>query len=127
MKLQMTTTPEPTTTADRSAAFTAAVSERKLKADGSSGDRAARILGIVLIVVGVVLTVLAWQNSRGLDDARDIQSNEILAVVGLAITVVGTGLYVVGALARVLRLWLLRQLVESQDRADQLTEALRGR
>ena len=48
-------------------------------------------------------------------------------MVGLAITVVGTGLYVVGALARVLRLWLLRQLVESQDRMDQLTEALKER
>ncbi|MBJ7355940.1 hypothetical protein [Nocardioides sp.] len=123
----MTSTSSTPGTADRSAAFTAAVSERKLKADGASGDRVARILGIVLIVVGVLVTVLAWQNSRSLDDARDIQSNEILAVVGLAVTVVGTGLYVVGALARVLRLWLLRQLVESQDRADQLTEALRGR
>ena len=79
------------------------------------------------MVVGIVATVLAWQNSRSLDDPRDIQSNEILAMVGLAITVVGTGLYVVGALARVLRLWLLRQLVESQDRMDQLTEALKDR
>jgi magnesium-transporting ATPase (P-type) len=121
------TTPEPTDATGRSAAFAAAVSERKLKTDGSSTDRVARILGIVLMVVGIVATVLAWQNSRSLDDPRDIQSNEILAVVGLAITVVGTGLYVVGALARVLRLWLLRQLVESQDRMDQLTEALKDR
>ena len=94
------TTPEPTDATGRSAAFAAAVSERKLRTDGSSTDRVARILGIVLMVVGIVATVLAWQNSRSLDDPRDIQSNEILAMVGLAITVVGTGLYVVGALAQ---------------------------
>lgn len=110
---------------DRSTAFAAAVSERKLKADGSSSDRVARILGIVLMVVGIVGTFLAYNNSRSLDDGRDIASNQILAVVFLAVTVVGTGLYVVGAVARVLRLWLLRQLVESQDRMDQLAEALR--
>ena len=123
----MTTTPDSTSSTHRSAAFATAVSERKLKADGSSTDRVARILGIVLMAVGVVGTFLAYNNSRSLDDARDIASNQILAIVCLALTVVGTGLYVVGALARVLRVWLLRQLVESQDRADQLTEALRNR
>ena len=121
------TTPEPTQATDRSAAFAAAVSERKLKTDGSSSDRVARILGVVLMVVGIVGTFLAYNNSRSLDDGRDIASNQILAIVCLAITVVGTGLFVVGALAAVLRLWLLRQLVESQDRMDQLTEALRER
>ena len=119
--------PAAATATHRSEAFSAAVSERKLKTDGSSSDRVARTLGIVLMVLGILATVLAWQNSRSLDDARDIQSNEILAILGLAVTVVGTGLYVVGALARVLRLWLLRQLVESQDRMDQLAEALKQR
>jgi magnesium-transporting ATPase (P-type) len=123
----MTSTNAESHATDRSAAFAAAVSERKLKTDGSSNDRVARVLGIVLMVVGIVGTFLAYNNSRSLDDQRDILSNQILATVCLAITVVGTGLYVVGALARVLRLWLLRQLVESQDRADQLTEALRER
>lgn len=118
---------EPTHATHRSEAFAAAVSERKLRADGSSTDRVARILGIVLMVVGIVGTFMAYNNSRSLDDARDIASNQILAVVFLAVTVIGVGLYAVGAISRVLRLWLLRQLVESQDRMDQLTEALRDR
>jgi energy-converting hydrogenase Eha subunit E len=117
-------TNEPT---DRTAAFAAAVSERKLKADSATSDKVARGLGVALMVVGFVGTFLAYNNSRSLDDGRDIASNQILALVFLAVVVVGTGLYVAGALARVLRLWLLRQLVESQDRMDQLTEALRDR
>jgi energy-converting hydrogenase Eha subunit E len=119
------TDPEPAHLSDRTAAFAAAVSERKLRTDGSSSDRVARTLGMVLMVVGIAGTFLAYNNSRSLDDGRDIASNQILAIVFLAVTVVGTGLYVVGALARVLRLWLLRQLVESQDRMDKLTEALK--
>ncbi|WP_372735663.1 hypothetical protein [Nocardioides sp.] len=112
---------------DRGASFAAAVSASKLKADGATSDRAARALGITLMVVGLIGAFMAYNNSRSLDDARDIASNQIFANFFLALTVVGTGVYVVGALARVLRLWLLRQLVESQDRMDQLTEALRER
>ena len=123
----MSTTGPETGPTDRSAAFTAAVSERKLKADAATSDRVARALGVALMVVGLVGTFLAYNNSRSMDDGRDIASNQIFAIVFLAVTVVGTGLYVVGAVARVLRLWLLRQLVESQDRMDQLTEALRDR
>jgi hypothetical protein len=121
------TSTETTPTSDRSAAFAAAVSERKLKADGSSGDRVARTLGIVLMVAGIVGAFLAFNATRGVDTSQlDILTNIALGVACLSLVVVGTGLYVVGALARVLRLWLLRQLVESQDRADQLAEALKG-
>jgi energy-converting hydrogenase Eha subunit E len=112
---------------DRQAAFATAVSERKLRADGAGKDKVARILGIVLMVAGVVGTFLAYNNSLAQDDLRDIASSQILAVGFVSVTVVGSGLYVVGAVARVLRLWLLRQLVESQDRSDQIAEALRSR
>ena len=70
-------------------------------------------------------TFVAYNSSRSLDDSRDIASSQILAIVFLAFTVVGASLYLAGSVAKVLRLWLLRQLVESQDRMDQLTEALR--
>jgi hypothetical protein len=70
---------------------------------------------------------MAFNATRTVETQLDILTNIALAIVFLGLVVVGTGLYVVGALAHVLRLWLLRQLVESQDRMDQLTEALRER
>jgi energy-converting hydrogenase Eha subunit E len=112
---------------ERQAAFAAAVSERKLKADGAGRDKVVRILGIVLMVVGVVGAFLAYNNSLNQDDLRDVTSSQIMAVAFVSVTVVGAALYVAGAVARVLRLWLLRQLVDNQDRMDQLTEALRER
>lgn len=122
----MTSTPQTGAT-DRSAAFAAAVSESKLSAPNATADKLGRTLGIAFMILGVVGTFVAYNTSRSLDDARDIASSQILALVFLAFTVVGAAIYLAGSIAKVLRLWLLRQLVESQDRMDQLTEALRDR
>jgi len=120
-------TTESSSTDDRAGAFEAAVADRKLKGAGATTDRVTRVLGVVLLVVGVVGTFLAYNNSLNVDDSRDIASNQILAVAFLAVTVVGAAVFTVAGVAAVLRLWLLRQLVESQARADQIAEALRQR
>ncbi len=108
----------------RSEAFAQAVAGTRRRADGAVGDGAARVVGLVAMVVGVVGAFLAYVNSLGLDDSRDIASTQVLAIAFVAVAVAGAGLYVAGVVARVLRLWLLRQLVESQDRADALLAAL---
>ncbi len=118
---------EPAHSGKRGAAFADAVAEKSLKADGVARDGVTRAAGLVLAVAGIVIALLAWLNSNGLSDARDIASMQILAIVGVAVTVLGSGLFVAGVVARVLRLWLLRQLVESQDRTDQLVAALTTR
>lgn len=120
----MTNTPE-TEASDRSAAFAAAVSESKLSAPNATADKLGRTLGIVFMTLGVVGAFVAYNSTRSLEDQRDIMSYQILAIVFLAFTVVGAAIYLAGSIAKVLRLWLLRQLVESQDRMDQLTEALK--
>jgi len=51
---------------------------------------------------------------------------QVLATAFVALTVLGAALYLAGAIASVLRLWLLRQLYESQQQAEQLAEAVRG-
>lgn len=132
----MTTTPtdasdtaeETTVTArpgKRSEAFTSAVSEKKLKTGSGSRDGAVRAGGLVAMVVGVVGAFVAYQLSLGYDDSRNIASAQILAVAFLAVCVLGVGLYVAGALSQLMRLWLLRQVVESQERHDELVAALR--
>jgi hypothetical protein len=125
MMTSSTSTTDNHATGKRSDAFAQAVSEQKLKTDGASRDGLARVAGLALMVAGVVGGFAAWQNSTALSDSRDIASSQIMAVAFVALTVLGAGLYVAGAIARVLRLWLLRQLVESQDRMDQLVEVLR--
>ncbi|MFD4294307.1 hypothetical protein ACFWPA_07320 [Rhodococcus sp. NPDC058505] len=101
------------------------VSELKLKTGNSgAGDGKARIAGLVLMVVGAAAAFIVYIASLTLDDLRNIASYQILATALLAVTVIGAALYLAGAVSRVLRLWLLRQLMESQAQSDRIAEAL---
>ncbi|QCQ92292.1 hypothetical protein [Rhodococcus sp. SGAir0479] len=114
-----------TTLADeRRAQFKSDVADLKLKSGPSRGDGAARIAGLALMAVGVVAAFIVYISSLTQSDLRDIASDQILATAFLALTVIGGALYLAGAIARVLRLWLLRQLHEGQAQADQIAAAL---
>lgn len=106
----------------------------RLKADAaglrvtSSGrrDGAYQVAGAVAMGVGVVLALVAYQISLKKSDNRDILSLIILAVGMLTLTVAGAAVFLRYSLARFLRFWLLRQLVEGQEHIDQIVRALPG-
>lgn len=114
-------------TEERRAEFHQQVADHKLKVDGGKSDRPVRVIGILLMVGGVVGAFVAYNASLAQSDTRDITSSLILAVACVGLTVVGAAMYVATAVSKVLRLWLLRQLVEGQNQADQLAAALRER
>lgn len=110
---------------DRRDQFKKDVSEMKLKTDNTGGsDGKVRVAGLVLMVVGAIATFVVYLSSLTLDDLRNIASYQILATALLAVTVIGAALYLAGAVSRVLRLWLLRQLYEAQAQTDRIAEAL---
>ncbi|HEX6165575.1 MAG TPA: hypothetical protein VFZ77_22365 [Acidimicrobiales bacterium] len=91
---------------------------------GAARDGLYQALGAIAMVAGVVVALVAYIASRGLDDSRDIGSTVILAVSMLALSVAGAAVFVRYSLARFLRFWLLRQLYESQAHIDQVVEAV---
>lgn len=114
-------------TDERRAEFHQQVSEHRLKADRSRGDRPLRVVAVLLMVGGVIGTFVSYNASLAQSDLRDITSSQILAIACVGLVVVGSALHLASAVTRVLRLWLLRQLVESQSQADQIAAALRER
>jgi hypothetical protein len=84
-------------------------------------------LGLLLMVVGIVMGVLAYTGSLGADDARDIQSYIALAVAGVAVAVTGAAFFIRYGLGSFLRLFLLRQLYEGQAHIDQVVEAVNSK
>jgi hypothetical protein len=84
-------------------------------------------VGAAAMVAGVALAFLAYQLSLGKDDARDIESLQILAISMLALAVAGGAVFLRYSLARFLRFWLLRQLLEGQAHIDAVVEALAPR
>ncbi|WP_106399314.1 hypothetical protein [Actinocorallia populi] len=113
---------------ERRAKFAEDVAGQKVGAgNASAADGRFRIIGLVVMILGVVGTFVSYSNSLALDDNRDIASTQILAVAFLAVTLLGAALYVAAAVTRVLRLWLMRQLAESQAHTEAVTEALSRR
>ncbi|GAA2727445.1 hypothetical protein [Actinocorallia aurantiaca] len=114
---------------ERRAKFAQDVAGQKIGSGGnaSAADGKFRILGIVVMILGVAGTFVAYSNSLALDDNRDIASTQILAIAFVAVTLLGAALYVAAAVTRVLRLWLMRQLAESQAHTEAVTEALSRR
>ena len=104
--------------------FKAEAAELNLKTGDPSKEGMLQVVGVVLMVVGVVVALLLYSSSLNLDDQRDIQSNMILAVAMLGVSVIGAALFLRYSMAKFLRFWLLRQIYESQSHVDQLTAAL---
>ncbi|HLV73603.1 hypothetical protein FHX41_4681 [Actinomadura hallensis] len=114
-------------TEERRQQFKDDVAGQRLKVDQSRFDGVQRVIGIVAMVVGVAGVFVAYNVSLAQDDMRDVGSLQTLALGFVAVTVLGAALYLAAAVTRVLRLWLLRQLVEQQAQADRIAEALESR
>ncbi len=114
-------------TSDRIEQFKADVAELKLKTGTAGRESVLQALGVVLMVAGVGVALIAYQVSLSQDDPRDIQSGIILAIAMLALTVVGAALFLRYSLAKFLRFWLLRQLYEGQAHVDQVVDAVTRR
>jgi len=112
---------------DRREQFKADVAQMKLKTGTSRRDVVFQVVGGLLMVVGVVAAFIVYEASLKKKQQIDVASEQILAIAFLALTVIGSALFLFGSVARVLRLWLLRQLYEGQAHVDQLAAAVRER
>jgi hypothetical protein len=108
----------------RRAEFHEAVTTHKLKVDGARSDRPFLVIGVLLMLGGVVGTFVEYQASLSRGDLRDVMSAQLLAIGFLTLAVVGAALYVAAATARLLRVWLLRHLIDGQSRTDRIVAAL---
>ncbi|MFX1758486.1 Uncharacterised protein [Rhodococcus gordoniae] len=95
-----------------------------LDASRSGSGGKARIVGLILMVVGAVAVFVVYIASLTLSDARDLLSYQLLALGFVALTVAGAAVYLAAAVTRVLSLWLVRQLLESSAQADRIEQAL---
>ena len=112
---------------DRLAKFKADVERLRLKTSNARRDTAVQVVGVALMLGGAAATFIAYEVSLSQRDARNIASEQILALGMLALVVIGAALFVFASLAKFLRLWLLRQLYEGQAHVDAVVDALRPR
>ena len=114
--------PAAGTSTDR---FEAGVADLHVPEASSDSEALLMKLGIALPVIGVVLIVVAWWNASGSKYVADQMPMLISGgLLGLALIMVGIGLFLRFSLARILRFWLARLVVEQQAQTDRIVEAL---
>lgn len=110
---------------NRADQFKADMAEMKLKTGAASKDGPLQLVGVLLMVAGIVVAFGAYMSSTGQKVEADIFELFILGLGGVALTITGAAIYLRCALAKFLRVWLLRQIMENRAQADALAERLR--
>jgi hypothetical protein len=117
------TTDEPqssaTNVSPRLQEFQTEVAQLKVSGGRANPERTGKIIGGLAMILGVALTVIAYFMSF---NGNELEQRDaiVLAIIGLSLAVVGTGLYVVFSLTRYLRYWLVRLIYEQRDQTDRI-------
>ena len=110
---------EPKTTQgmapERRQQFQADIAQVRVKTGGAAGEPRLILLGIVLMVAGMAVALIAFIASGSQADTRDVLSSVIIAVFGLTLSVAGLAVFLRYSMGRFLRFWLLRLIYEQQD------------
>lgn len=116
---------EPQSTSNPAERLHANVSEIHVPEPSADTETLLVKLGIGLPLLGIVLILFAWYNASGTAYAAD-QIPMLISggLLGLGLVIVGLGLFVRFSLARILRFWLARLVVEQQAQTDRVVEAL---
>tara|TARA_Y100000768_G_scaffold206844_1_gene155887 strand:- start:1326 stop:1655 length:330 start_codon:yes stop_codon:yes gene_type:complete len=99
--------------------FENAIQKIKAKTGSNERDRLYEIIGLLILLGGAALTFIAYfvagsQNSGNVSiDTLEHNEHIILAIFGVALSVVGGFIYLRFSIGRFLRFWLLRQIHEN--------------
>lgn len=107
--------------------FKSEVAEAEVAAVRGERDQVFVVLGVLLMVVGIVLSVAGYFSSTNQSDPRDQNELIILALTGVAMAVTGAAVFLRYSLGRFLRFFLMRQLYEGQAHLDTVVDAIRQR
>ncbi len=105
-------TTESAEVAPRLREFQAEVDALNVTGGKANPERNGVILGVVLMVVGVVLTIVSYSMNHSSVNQAEWADANVLSNVGLALTIVGAVLFLVYGLRRYLRYWLIRLIYE---------------
>src|SRR3954453_3139213 len=119
----MSTTREETP--ERGERFKTEIAAMKLRDPSTARDRQLLRLGVALMVLGVVLGVYAYSLSHGTTDPLQQRDAIVVALTGVALSVVGGAVFGRYSVAQFLRFWLARLSYEQQAQTDRVVEAIK--
>lgn len=102
--------------------FQADIAAMRIKDPSAGRDALLLRLGVALMVGGIALTVIAYGASHSTKLDLDQRDDIIVALIGVATTIVGSALFVRYSMAGFLRFWMARLIFEQQRSADRPTD-----
>ena len=111
----------------RMAEFQQEVDDLKVGGGRANPERTWLRVGVAGWVVALAVGIVAYFGSHGTTDALSQRDYVIVALIGVIIAVISTGLVVVFSLTRYLRYWLIRLIYQDRESTDRLLESLRNR
>jgi len=117
----ITTTPPGAALSPRLQQFQTEVDQLRVSGGKANPERLGRILGAVLMAVGLILGIYAYFGlSHSTNNPLQQGDATVIGLLGVGSCVVGTGLFVVFSLTRYFRYWLVRLIYEQRDQTDRL-------
>jgi hypothetical protein len=109
--------------------FKTEVAGMGIKDPALARDRMLLRLGVVGMAAGVLITLIAYIADRGIPSTSATAGLEqgdyqIIALIGIAVAVVGAALFLRYSIAQFLRFWLARLIYEQQAATDRTVDAI---
>jgi hypothetical protein len=114
---------------DRVARFRADVADMHLRDPRAGRERLWMFIGGGLMVVGVVLTIVAYFQSSGATAAYNTEGPATqrdaitIGLIGISVTILGGAIFLRYSLAQFFRFWLARLIYEQQAATDRIVES----
>ena len=110
---------------DRIQTFTEEIAAMKLRGARADRERFLLILGVVGLVAGVGLAIFGGFQASGTSNTGDqVAFLATGTLIGLALVIAGTAIFVRYSLARFLRFWLVRLVHEHRTETDRVIAQL---
>ena len=111
----------------RLARFEEEVGRLKVTGGAANPERLGGAWGVGLIIVGFVISFIAWWSAYNAGNFESIHRSAIFALIGVGVSLVGTVIWIRNSMTRYLRYWIIRIVYEQREQTDRLIEALRER
>lgn len=105
---------EAPASAGRRTQFEEEIAAVRIRTGKAEAEQRWTLVGVIALVAGSAICLIAYFTSTGLSDSRDLLSSVLLALFGISLSIVGAALFLRYSVARFLRFWLLRLIYERQ-------------
>ena len=102
------------------------VAEMQVKDPAAGRDRLALRGGFALMIIGIIVTIVAYAQSHNTSNPLAQYDALIIALIGVAATVMGAALFLKGSLSTFFRFWLARLIYEQKAATDRIVDVAEG-